>query len=230
PRRLTAPPARSRGSRNMPPPRKPLRCEETRAPQPNCARPPRPLPHAAQPKSGTLQPKMKRAAPPACRPQPQPKVLQAKTPSPAHTSSQPRRAPAAPPVYKPQPAPKALQMKTAEGRRADEGASRRQTLAPPVYRPKQEKSVRPQAGQPGLLQGRPHTVQPRPAQAPPKGRAVQPSMPAGAPVKSPAAAKPQGNVARHQPAAEQRRDAFSRVIQRRVRIQNIDYDPERSAF
>jgi len=121
-------------------------------------------------------------------------------------------------------------MKTAEGRRADEGASRRQTLAPPVYRPKQEKSVRPQAGQPGLLQGRQNTVQPRPAQTHPKGRAVQPSMPAGAPVKSPAAAKPQGNVARHQPAAEQRRDAFSRVIQRRVRIQNIDYDPERSAF
>ncbi len=76
------------------------------------------------------------AAPPAYRPQPTPKVLQAKTQTQTPPARQPNRPPAAPPVYRPQPVPRVLQTKAAV---ASTPSPRTQPTArpsaPPVYRP-----------------------------------------------------------------------------------------------
>jgi len=70
-------------------------------------------PNVLQPKAAAPQVRQTPTAPPVYRPQPAPRVLQAKMPATHHPAKQPQRAPAAPPVYRPQPAPKVLQAKTA---------------------------------------------------------------------------------------------------------------------
>jgi hypothetical protein len=73
-------------------------------------------------------------APPVYRPQPVPKVLQAKIVVPNQPANQARRAPAAPPAYRPQPVPKVLQAKL-PATPQPANRSNHVPVAPPVYRP-----------------------------------------------------------------------------------------------
>lgn len=95
-------------------------------------------------------------APPVFRPQPVPRVLQAKTESPHQSVKQAGRAPVAPPVYRPQPVPKVLQPKADSTRNPRAVQTPRSPFGPPVQRPA------PNVLQPKSLTFRP----PRPASPP----------------------------------------------------------------
>lgn len=79
---------------------------------------------------------MRPVAPPVYRPQPVPKVLQAKMNVAYQPSASSPRAPVAPAVYRPLPTPKALQTKMAVAPQPRKDNSPRRPVAPPVYNPK----------------------------------------------------------------------------------------------
>ncbi len=92
-------------------------------------------PAVAQPKKVSVQPQAKPPiAPAAYRPQPAPKILQAKTAAGSQQqSAQTRPQPVAPPAYRPQPGPKVLQAKTAAPRAINQSSNT--PAAPQAYRP-----------------------------------------------------------------------------------------------
>ncbi len=169
--------------------------------------------HKQSPKTGVAQPKKESAtqakarttAPPVYRPQPVPKVLQAKTPN-----GQPARSPAAPPIYRPQPVPKVLQPKAANAFQTGAGQTPRRPAAPPVYRPEAKKIVQPKMAAPSR----------KPPAAPPvykpeAKKIVQPKMgvathPRPKPFAAPtpcAAPHAHGSACRHTPAQGARGNA-----------------------
>ncbi|HKR02295.1 MAG TPA: hypothetical protein VJT09_16575 [Pyrinomonadaceae bacterium] len=105
------------------------------------SRHPQPQRHGAiQPKTALAPPPRKiPTAPPVYRPQPVPRVLQAKqsgAPQPP-LAARGQHAPIAPPVYRPQPTPKVLQgkMKNELNQPGGTGSNAKQPVAPPVFRP-----------------------------------------------------------------------------------------------
>lgn len=110
-------------------------------------------------KSPTLQPKIvgwqaqavnqfNRVPVAPFRPQPAPKVLQAKLPAshqPANHSGRANTTPNAPAAYRPQPVPRVLQTKSSSAPGPYPGQLRRQPVAPAVYRPAAKKIVQPKA-------------------------------------------------------------------------------------
>jgi len=94
------------------------------------------------PKTKQSPVKQSPATPPAYRPQPTPRVLQAKKSStPGSDAGSTRHAPVAPPAYRPQPTPKVLQRKVAAGRPTSENQSHQAPKAPAVYRPQASPGV-----------------------------------------------------------------------------------------
>jgi hypothetical protein len=129
----------------------------------------------AQPKTASpTQPKARAASAPAVyRPQPVPKVLQAKAKDAPRTAVQPSRAPAAPPVYRPQPVPRVLQPKMSAAGQSGAGQPPRSPAAPPVYRPEAKKIVQPKMASAASSHKAPAAP---PVYKPEKKQIVQPKM------------------------------------------------------
>ena len=111
-------------------------------------------PGVAQPKAtiAALQIKRQPAPPPVYRPQPVPKVPQAKMPTPHQSLHRASGHAAAPPVYRPQPTPRVLQSKMASSQHLNAGTLPRRPKAPPVDRLEPQKIAQSkmavQAGRP----------------------------------------------------------------------------------
>jgi 5-methylcytosine-specific restriction endonuclease McrA len=166
------------------------------------------------PRAGVAQPKMASttqfkagaaAAPPVYRPQPVPKVLQAKTKDAPRPAGQPSRAPAAPAVYRPQPVPKVLQPKMSPAAQTGAGQTPRSPAAPAVYRPEAKKIVQPKMASAASSRKAPAAP---PVYKPEAKKIVQPKMgvathqrpgPFAAPAGC-AAPHAHGSACRHTPA------------------------------
>jgi hypothetical protein len=202
--------------------------------QPLKPRPGPTAPKAAPP--AAARPAQKRPAAPAVyRPQPAPRVLQAKRPPAVAPVRQGRPAPSAPPVYRPQPSPAVLQAKKAAGQPPRAEQSPRRPVAPPVYRPtaasvqlkpaRQGPPLPPKPNRPAPPPPRPQAAT-RPAHRPEAMQTARPSAVRGQNLT----ARPPHGVAQRMAAAQGNRprpQAVSprgpAVIQRRLPAQNYHF-------